>query len=77
MDPRTNGVACANRDCTYNDGRYEQNCKATTRDHGPWVVGCNQYLPDPMDLAVALNSPRPKPDMACIKASKSTKSAPS
>ncbi len=57
MDPRANGVACANRDCPYNDNRHEQHCKATTRNGGPWVVGCNQYSPDPIDLAVALNSP--------------------
>lgn len=56
MDPRINGVACANNDCVYNDDRYEQNCKATTRKHGPWVVGCNQYVPDPMDLVMILNT---------------------
>jgi len=76
MDPKAEGVACTNRDCPYNDKRHKSHCKATTRAGGSWVVGCNQYLPDPIDLVAALNSPRPKPDMACVTITKTPAMGP-
>jgi len=44
-EEKQNGVNCANYECRYSDGLYEQNCSAGDENDNPAIVGCRAYIP--------------------------------